>query len=203
MTTRWAKSEKIGRKRAVDMITTRLEHQSGFASKEQNIDDIPPYSKKTSLESRIHFCFEQFGLIIVSWNSYTRQSDVAVERPSVILWYKQSRYTDRYLCIWIIYKVQGFFWHSFCKWAIWTIGSASSRVLKWGWFHWYEHSWAKVNLAHRKSNWVLHSCFPNIKHLVLLARQDPHLCEVMQRLSFGMRQLSKFELDKERLALNI
>ena len=77
--------EKIGRKRAVDMITTRLEHQSGFASKAQNIDDIPPHSKKTSLELRNNVCFEHFGLIIVSWNSYTRQSDVAVERPSVIL----------------------------------------------------------------------------------------------------------------------
>ena len=111
-----------------------------------------------------------------------------------ILWHKQSRYTDRYLCIWIIYKFQGFLEHSFCKWAILTIWTISRSAPYWEYqrmvysidmnMHEQRLTWPVENLIEFCSHALLISSTFLVKvRVLLLTTVDPHLCEEMQRLS--------------------
>ena len=53
-----------------------------------------------------------------------------------------------------------------------------------------------MNIQEQRSTWP-------VENQIEFSRLDPHLCEVMQSLSFGKRSLLKFEPDREGIALNI
>ena len=88
------------------------------SSKAQNIDDVPPHSKAHLLNYRFFF------VLVFNFDTWVLgllHSVIGLggSGKTLLLFFYGTSNLDLQIdiWIWIIYKIQGIFWGSFCKWA--------------------------------------------------------------------------------------